>query len=163
MSTTNSGNQIGIAREAMVELALLEIVKPERRKKRINPPIVKYVRAEKNSEMDARGVDFLITQANGTEIGIDVKSSVRRAQQTSHKNRRQNRLVGIVVVLETDTVESVVDKIIYCIKNLAAAVRRRRNQRLFVHRIRQKNRAQYHHYLADHRDMCSRHSACFAH
>ncbi len=128
----------GIASEAMVEQAL-EIIK-ENPKDDSVPRITGFVHAARHSELDRSHVDFLIDLENGDKVPLQVKSSERHAKRFERLNKAHKRFIPVIVVGFGETLQSVIDKVIGCIRYALKRLKRVAEQKIHLERTRRKKR-----------------------
>jgi hypothetical protein len=128
----------GIANEAMVEQAL-EIIKENPRDASV-PRITGFVHATRHSELDRSHVDFLIDFENGDKIPLQVKSSERHARRFERLNKAHRHFIPVIVVKLGETLQSVINKVIGCIRYALKRLKRATEQKVYFEHTRRKKK-----------------------
>ncbi|MEK7609499.1 MAG: hypothetical protein AAB470_00045 [Patescibacteria group bacterium] len=128
----------GIASEAMVENALQQVQnKPNDDS---IPKIKEFVHAKKNSALDRQHIDFLVKLENGLDVPLQVKSSERRRRRFERFNAKHRRFIPVIVVKIGEALESVINKVVACIKLALNTIRRVVNQKIHQKKVREQKR-----------------------
>lgn len=128
----------GIANEAIVEQAL-ENIQNNYTDDSV-PRITGFVHAARHSELDRSHIDFLIDFENGDKVPLQVKSSERHAKRFERLNKAHKRFIPVIVVELGETLQSVINKVIGCIRYALKRLKRATEQRVHFGRTRRKKR-----------------------
>lgn len=129
----------GIASEAMVEQAL-QVIKENPKRVNLVARITGFVHAPRHSELDRSHVDFLVDFENGYKIPLQVKSSERHAKRFERLNKSHHYFIPVVVVKLGEAIDSVINKIVTCIRNAFKKLQRSTEKMVYMERIRRRKR-----------------------
>ncbi len=72
---------------------------------------INYLRSEKWSKKDRRGIDFEISDGNGPSLLVDVKSSERGIREVVNHNNKHKTFVFPLLCQVQDTQEKILERI----------------------------------------------------
>lgn len=72
---------------------------------------INYLRSEKWSKKDRRGIDFKISDGNGPSLLVDVKSSERGIREVVNHNNKHKTFVFPLLCQAQDTQEKILERI----------------------------------------------------
>jgi hypothetical protein len=120
----------GLASEARVEEAL-RILKKKPWRYGLKFTIKRFRHAERNSPLDRRHTDFLITLEGGTNVPLQVKSSEWGRKKFERFCRRWNIFIPAIVVHFNEALESIIMQIVEKISLARDFFQRTMNQFIF--------------------------------
>ena len=126
----------GAASEALVEQAIQTI---SRKRTDDLPPIRSYVHADPNSNLDRRGIDFLVRLENGMDIPLQVKSSAR-GKRKFEKSHRFGIFIPVVIVAAEEHISRVISRVIKCIKLIINLAKRQKDKFIYTARCKSMRR-----------------------
>lgn len=131
----NVNRSRGSANEAMVEEALIAIM--QRNGSNVLPPIERIVHAVPNSNLDRKGIDFIVKLKNGCDICLQVKSSKRARRKFEKKCRNIGISIPVIVVSTGMKFWQIVRSIVKTIKLVLDSLQRKTNEK--IHQLRIKS------------------------
>jgi hypothetical protein len=111
----SDANTRGRRNESLVEQALTRIVQTTKM-------VLGFTRSKPYSEEDRHGKDFVLKIPSGREIALQVKSSLKAARRFARKAKEN--IISVVVVQDSDTVETLLGRLIELIQRASQTVRR---------------------------------------
>ncbi|MFA6554062.1 MAG: hypothetical protein WCS89_00990 [Candidatus Paceibacterota bacterium] len=129
----NNNRDRGFASEAMVKRALTIL---KRKKKPDIAEITEIIHATPNSNLDRKGIDFVVKLENGYDVPLQVKSSKRAQKKFDKRCRRTGVWIPVIVVNIGVTIGNVIRQIIRSIKTVLNTARHAMDER--IHREKEK-------------------------